>query len=351
MTTTTTTCSDWRIATFFAIALLAAFTANPMLGQTPSNGISDFRYQSSPSVDGDGRVKVIKFATEQEFNSVIGELRAHPQDLANVKLVLDVATNSLLIQGDPESVARISTVVDEMVAQRVNDELQDERAKQRAEDSLAVDKLNQLLDLETRSKQLADELRRATTSGTRRSDLELELRKVLNNVFDAQQATRQAEYTQFEARLIELKSRLQQREEERERIIARRVRELLSGETEDTQRSAVGAYKKFDSSAFQGQLLNLGVVSESSGGQCLISLMDPRIVETGTFLEISRPVKGDEQESFTRFGVLRVTGQPDNETITAELIESTRILENHRWQWQLPQLGDNVTERREKGDQ
>lgn len=343
---------DWSVAAFLASTLFAVFTANRCSGQNLLSDISSPRSELSLSVDADGRVKVIKFATEQEFNSVISGLRNNPQVVKDVTMVLDVANDSLLIQGDPENVARINALLDEMAARRqVNGEMRREQANLQADNSLTPDALNKMLDLETTSRQLADELRSSATSATRRSDLEVELRQVLNDVFDAQQIARQAEYARFEARLIELKNRLVQREEERERIIAKRMETLLGGPADDTQRPASGTFKKYDPSAFQGQLLNLGVVSESSGAQCQISLMDPRSIDSGTILEISRPVKSNQQESFSRFGVLKVIRQIDNDTISAEIIESTRILNNNRWQWQLPQEGDHVTERHEIGDQ
>lgn len=343
---------DLRVTAFAAGALFAVLTAKLCVGQNTPDVILSPGSRSLPSIDADRHVKAMKFETQQEFNAVMSALREHPQIAKDVTVVLDVPENSLLLQGDQDSVAQMNALLEEMMAlQQVSGEIHREQANQKAESRVISEAMNKLLDLEATSIRLAAELRSSSVSGTRREDLEVKLRQVLNEIFDHQQAARHAEYTQFEARLIELKNRLVQRAEEREQIISERIDTLLSGKTDHTPMGAAGSFRKFDPTSFAGQLLNIGVLSKSSGSQCQISLIDPRTIVAGTILEISRPVKSNEQESFTRFGVLKVIGQINSDTISAELIESTRILKDNRWQWQLPQEGDRVMERHEQKNQ
>jgi hypothetical protein len=82
----------------------------------------------------------------------------------------------------------------------------------------------QHMELETH--QLAARIR-ALQEGAERTALMKELEARLNEIFDLKQRNRRQEIEQLEARLEELYRRLEEREDMRQRVIERRIGELL----------------------------------------------------------------------------------------------------------------------------
>jgi DNA polymerase II small subunit/DNA polymerase delta subunit B len=78
--------------------------------------------------------------------------------------------------------------------------------------------------LETRSRELAAQVRRADAS--EKAELTRELTAVLNEIFDLKLQSQQERVERISGELEELRSRIQERSNARSQIIERRVREL-----------------------------------------------------------------------------------------------------------------------------
>lgn len=92
-------------------------------------------------------------------------------------------------------------------------------------DSMLYERLMDELQMESETAQLAASI--IATEGPRRIELEQNLRRQLDRIFELKQQNRRDEISQLEKQLAELRSQLNQRESNRRAIIDRRLEQLI----------------------------------------------------------------------------------------------------------------------------
>ncbi len=92
-------------------------------------------------------------------------------------------------------------------------------------DQKELERENRIFEFEVASLALAAKYRKATTS--KKPSLKVELRKILNSLFDAKEEERKNEVKELEKELSELRKSLSIRKENKNGIVKRRLQDLL----------------------------------------------------------------------------------------------------------------------------
>jgi hypothetical protein len=170
------------------------------------------------SLDGDASHMTLVQDYTQRLHARAVELQALSQD----DRIQDAKEITVLVRQLTEQAEETARVAEQLPQLEVESYLFDVQRR----DNTLYQQLRNEQHMELETHQLAARIR-ALQEGAERTALMKELEARLNEIFDLKQRNRRQEIEQLEARLEELYRRLEEREDMRQRVIERRIGELL----------------------------------------------------------------------------------------------------------------------------